>query len=110
MNERKPCCSGPAMSSMGRREMLGYLGGGIGSIALAGVFQSLALREARAETGRVEGAALPPRAKHVICLFMAGGPSQLDLFDPKPLLARYAGQRPPAVDLRTERSTGGLLP
>ena len=43
-------------------------------------------------------------------LYMNGGPSQLDMFDPKPALFKYAGQRPSAVDLRTERTTGGLLP
>jgi hypothetical protein len=41
---------------------------------------------------------------------MAGGPSQLDMFDPKPSLLKYEGQRPPSVDLRTERQTAGLLP
>src|SRR6266853_5971645 len=45
-----------------------------------------------------------------VALYMPGGPSQLDLFDPKPALKRYAGQRPDAVNLRTERTTGGLLP
>src|SRR5438046_9700759 len=50
------------------------------------------------------------KAKHNIVLFMTGGPSQIDLFDPKPALRRYAGQRPDAVNLRTERTTGGLLP
>ena len=32
------------------------------------------------------------------------------MFDPKPALKKYAGQRPPSVDIRTERVTGGLLP
>ncbi len=41
---------------------------------------------------------------------MNGGPSHLDLFDPKPALKEYAGQRPGSVDIRTERKTGGLLP
>ena len=41
---------------------------------------------------------------------MAGGPSHVDLFDPKPALLKYQGQRPNSVDLRTERQTGGLLP
>ena len=41
---------------------------------------------------------------------MAGGPSQLDMFDPKPALLKYEGQRPSSVDLRTERQTAGLLP
>ena len=51
-----------------------------------------------------------PKAKHVIFLFMTGGPSHMDLLDPKPALRTYAGQRPESVDLRTERMTGGLLP
>ena len=51
-----------------------------------------------------------PRAKRVIQLFMNGGPFQADLFDPKPSLNRYAGQKPAGADLLTERPTGGLLP
>ena len=51
-----------------------------------------------------------PKAKHVILLFMTGGRSQVDLLDPKPALAKYAGQRPSTVDLRTVRTTAGLLP
>lgn len=52
----------------------------------------------------------PPRAKRVIQLFMNGGPFQGDLFDPKPALQQFAGQRPAAANLRTERPTGGLMP
>ncbi len=51
-----------------------------------------------------------PKAKRVIHLFMNGGPFQGDLFDPKPALEKYAGQRPEGADLVTERPTGGLLP
>ncbi len=47
-----------------------------------------------------------PKAKRVIFLFMNGGPFQCDLFDPKPDLNRFAGQKPPGTDLRTERPTG----
>jgi len=42
-----------------------------------------------------------PRAKSVIQLFMNGGPSQVDLFDYKPALSKYAGQ-PPSRDLASE--------
>ena len=49
------------------------------------------------------------RAKRIIHLFMNGGPSQVDTFDPKPALTRWNGQRPPASNLRTERSTAGLM-
>jgi hypothetical protein len=51
------------------------------------------------------------RAKHVIHLWMNGAPSQVDTFDPKPALARYAGQRPESTaKLTTENRTGGLMP
>src|SRR5690349_2907702 len=72
-------------------------------------------RPARAAELSSAPAALPkphfaPRAKHNIVLFLPGGPSQVDLFDPKPALERHAGQRPDSVNLRTERTTGGLYP
>jgi hypothetical protein len=55
----------------------------------------------------------PSRAKSVIQLFMNGGPSQVDLFDPKPTLEKFAGQ-PPSRDLVSEvravRQAGGLMP
>jgi hypothetical protein len=70
-----------------RREWLVRSGAGFGAVALSGLLQGL--RPARA-------AALPahhaPRAKSVIFLFMEGGPSHIDLFDPKPALARLAGK------------------
>jgi hypothetical protein len=54
-----------------------------------------------------------PKAKSVIHLFMNGGPSQVDLFDPKPALEKFAGQ-PPSRDLASEiravRELGGLMP
>jgi len=49
-------------------------------------------------------------AKHVIFLFMNGGPSQVDTFDPKPALARYSGQRPKVVEKSSRRKKGGLMP
>jgi hypothetical protein len=53
---------------------------------------------------------LPAKAKRVIHLFMNGGPSQVDTFDPKPALARYAGKPLPMPTLRTERRTGAAFP
>lgn len=54
-----------------------------------------------------------PKAKAVIQFFMNGGPSQVDLFDPKPALEKYAGKIP-SLDLKTDVSSptqaGGLLP
>ena len=94
-----------------RREMIESLGGGLGIVGLAGLFSGLARSDVRAAgLGNYAGPKLPGKAKHVIMLYMNGGPSQLDMFDPKPALFKYAGQRPSAVDLRTERTTGGLFP
>ncbi|MCH2200716.1 MAG: DUF1501 domain-containing protein [Fuerstiella sp.] len=88
-----------------RREALRSLGAGISSVALADLLF----------TNQASGSIAPmqhfvPRAKHVIFLFMRGGPSHLDLLDPKPLIKTYAGQRPESVKLRTERVTRGLMP
>jgi hypothetical protein len=58
-------------------------------------------------------AAGPARAKAVIHLFMNGGPSQVDLFDPKPLLQRLAGSAPPrdiANEIEFTNEVGGMLP
>lgn len=86
-----------------RRQWLCGLGAGLGAAALGELLPGSP--RAAAAVG-----ALAPRARRVIFLFMAGGPSHVDLFDPKPLLGQFAGQRPAAADLRTERVTGGLLP
>src|SRR5581483_7780354 len=88
-----------------RRQMIQALGGGLGLLGLAGVLTP------DAEAGPVlAGPHFKPRARRIIQLFMNGGPFQGDLFDPKPALNKYAGQRPEAVQLRTENQTGGLMP
>src|SRR5688572_20391747 len=96
------------MSALSRRAMIESLCGGLGAVGLSAMLSG---QQARGATiGRYAGPRLPAKAKHVIFLFMTGGPSQVDMFDPKPALLKYEGQRPNAVDLRTERQTGGLLP
>jgi hypothetical protein len=50
------------------------------------------------------------KAKRVIHLFMNGGPSHLDTFDPKPSLEKYAGKALPTPNLQTERKTGAAFP
>lgn len=67
-----------------RRAFLQFAGGGAGMLALADMTQ--------AENARLTSPHLEPRARRVIWLFMHGGPSHVDLFDPKPALTRYAGQ------------------
>ncbi len=91
-----------------RRGFLGNLASGVGGLGLA----SFLCSEGAFGFGGVDLARphFPARAKRVIFLMMAGGPSHLDMLDPKPAIARSAGQRPGGVDLRTERVTGGLLP
>src|SRR5438093_2500360 len=91
-------------SGQSRRAFLESVGGGFGLVGLAGMLCD----QAQAAVHR--GPHFAPKAKHVIFLFLTGGPSHIDLFDPKPLLAKHAGERPQTVDLRTERVTGGLLP
>src|SRR5213082_2028829 len=52
----------------------------------------------------------PGKAKRVIHLFMNGGPSHVDTFDPKPLLQKLAGKPLPMTNLPTERKTGAAFP
>jgi hypothetical protein len=88
------------LGMLGRREFLSRLGLGAGALALATLFAE----EARADAiaARRPYDLLPksphhrPRVKRVIYLFQNGGPSQVDLFDPKPELKRQEGQKPGA--------------
>lgn len=88
-----------------RRQMIQSLGGGLGALGLA---QLLSKDAQAAQT--TPAPHFRPRAKRIIQLFMNGGPFGPDLLDPKPAINRFAGQRPQAVDLRTENQTGGLMP
>jgi len=90
-----------------RRSLISAMSGGFGSAVLADL---LASPQAKAAALRPIGKDFPTKAKHVIFLFMTGGPSHVDMFDPKPALQKFAGQRPDDVNIRTERKTGGLLP
>jgi len=84
-----------------RREAISAMGGGLGVLALAQALQASPLG--------TRGPQFAPKAKRIIHLFMNGGPFQCDLFDPKPDLNRFAGQKPAGADLRTERPTGVLM-
>jgi len=74
-----------------RRAFLGRSAGGIGSVALA----SLLNDQLRAGQGSLSNLHHAPKAKRVIFLFMAGGPSHIDLFDPKPKLNELDGKKIP---------------
>jgi len=103
----------PSIANLSRREFLTRTGLGVGSLALCDLVGGSAHGEAAPPA--VAGPLAPkaphfrPRAKYLIHLFMNGGPSHVDTFDPKPALARFNGQRPPAANIRTERSTAGLM-
>src|SRR5215467_12474952 len=78
-----------------RRKFLQKSGLGIGWLAALDLFQQTAAAES-ADPLSPKTPPLPATAKSVISLFMQGGPSQVDTFDPKPLLTKLHGQHPPA--------------
>src|SRR5947209_12390280 len=99
------------MKKLSRRDWIASLSGGLGTLGLAGMLSDEQLRASPAPGATApKFPNFPAQAKHNIVLFMVGGPSQLDMFDYKPALLKHQGQRPSSVDLRTERTTGGLLP
>jgi hypothetical protein len=98
------------MNLLSRREALLRSGTGFGSLALA----DLMANESKAEVEKMDPLApkqahYPSKAKHVVHLFMNGGPSQVDTFDPKPMLDKYHGKPLPDANLRTERKTGAAM-
>src|SRR5207247_2424273 len=102
------------LDTLTRRELLCRAGMGMASLGLAGLLAS----ESSAASLPPDRAVSPlaprrphfaPKAKRVIHLFMNGGPSHVDTFDPKPALAKWAG-KPLPKNLRTERRTGAAFP
>ena len=92
-----------------RRELLRRSGTGLGAVALSTML-------AEQEVGAAGRNPLDPRTPHfaaparqVVHLFMNGGPSQVDTFDPKPALADWHGRSLASANLRTERRTGGAM-
>jgi hypothetical protein len=115
--------SGPLQT---RRSFFCRLGGGFGALGLGSVLADAGLLGG---TGPVLAGApsgsessvpsnplapkpphFPSRAKRVIFLFMNGGPSHVDTFDPKPALEKHAGQNPPAAIMTGRRKQGKLMP
>src|SRR6478672_8789445 len=107
-------------NALTRREMLARMGTGLPLLGLASVLADSGLLAAASPAAPGRPAALDPlaarppqfpgRAKHVIHIYLNGGPSQVDTFDPKPLLKKYEGQTLPTGNLTTERKTGYALP
>ena len=95
----------PKSSLLSRRDWLGHVGGGLGGVALTTLLARdgwLKAAESPASPNPLTNplAPRPPhfpaRAKAIIYLFMHGGPSHVDTFDPKPELVKADGQSPPA--------------
>jgi hypothetical protein len=105
---------------LSRRQWLAQMGVGFGTLGLAGVLSEAGLLGGpAAQAATASGAANPlapklphfaPRAKQVIFLFMNGGPSHVDTFDPKPALEKYAGQQPAELLKDYQRAVGKLFP
>jgi len=92
-----------SLNSIARRTFLKDSAMGLGSVALAALLQT----ESQADNSALPGTGgvirklhVPPRAKQIIFLFMAGGPSHVDLFDPKPLLNEMDGKDIPSELLK----------
>ena len=94
-----------------RRRFLERSGLGIGALGLLGVTADAVRGDATALNPLT--AKQPPRkarAKHLIHIFLNGGPSQVDTFDPKPMLTKFAGKPIPGGNPQTERQTGAAFP
>ena len=95
---KNPICSRPISTASSRRDFLYGLGASLGSVALSDMLAA----ESTAKVGplAVKKPMHDAKAKNVIMLFMEGGPSQVDTFDPKPVLTKLHKQE--------SKSTAGL--
>ena len=94
----------PGDSILTRRKLLKRSGMGVGLLAFADCCV------ANANAASSERTHFPGKAKHVIHVFLNGGMSQVDSFDPKPELTKRGGELLPVGNLQTERKTGVALP
>ncbi len=100
MNTFDPAHPPPANLALTRRQFFGRAAGGIGAAALSSLIGPSVFGAA------AQGPHFAPKAKRVIYLFMHGGPSNLDLFDYKPELARRRGEDlPPSVRSKVRLTT-----
>ena len=85
-----------------RRDALRTIANGFGMVGLAKTLQAVSPLAPRQPH-------YAPKAKQVIFLFLNGGLSHVDSFDPKPALTRYHGKPSPGGNPKTERKTGNLM-
>ena len=91
-----------------RRQLLNRVGMGFGSLALGHLLGAGSAEAAPLNPLAVRSPRFVPKAKRVVHLFMNGGPSHVDTFDPKPMLTKHDGKALPNL-LKTERPTGAGL-
>lgn len=96
-----------------RRQALERMGSGFGMVALASLLgdhrvQAFTDTSVPGQLGP-KATHFPAKAKHVIFLFLNGGMSQVDTFDPKPMLDKYHGHPMPGENLKTSNQTGSLM-
>src|SRR5438552_17944304 len=102
----------PTPRPVARRESLCRMGAGFGMLSFASLIADTFAQAAESSgpsPWMIWDPKFKPKAKHVIFLFMNGGLSQVDSFDPKPLLEKYHGQPMPGGSIATERKTGALM-
>ena len=103
---KTPLCTGfESTVGMSRRGFLNSFGMGLGGIALGSLLKPDALLGATTGRGALGTAHFAPKAKRVIYLFQSGGPSQLDLYDPKPTLIEKHGTELPEEIRQGQRLT-----
>ena len=95
-------------SQLYRRAFLSQYAGSLGGLALAHLLQS---SDRMAQGKEIEKKSNVGRAKSIICLFQHGGPSQMDLFDPKPELTKWHGKPYPggSLEVHFDKQMGNVL-
>lgn len=101
------CTGYQSTIGMTRRNFLDSFGMGLGTIALSDMMlrQGLMASPSSPQMGALGGLHHPAKAKRVIYLFQSGGPSQIDLWDYKPMLNELAGQELPDSVRKGQRLT-----
>src|SRR5215813_7007790 len=90
---------------MTRRDALRLCGSGFGMVGLAGMLRAGSTADPLAP----KAPHFPAKAKNVIFLFLNGGISQVDTFDPKPMLTKHDGEPMPGPKIKTDRASGNLM-
>jgi len=113
MSYHPPCLEDAFLT---RRDFLCKCGMGMGTLGFATLMAETGLLATEARAGESinplapKAPQFPARAKRVIHIFLNGGPSHVDTFDPKPALEKHANKPLPTGNLPTERKTGAAFP